>query len=664
MNVTSIKSKILIPIIAILLFSNTFIVSITVYNSYNNAKENLIAKANIAIKPIYLLSNVSVSGANIMKLKSRDTKSLYEASQALGILIEGKSNKIPKSLFAAEQAPKYMEYIYIKKGHNINIKELSSNYSSLKNNAIFVDDLLLIQTSLKVKNGGKIFAIFDASAKKDILVNAIIQALYISIPILLLSIFIMVFVANLIIKDVKKLENGLLSFFSFLNKKTNKIEVIDLDSQDELGNMAKEINNNIATIEHTINDDKHLIEEAQKVIAQVKQGVYSKQIESSTSNEMLNSFKDQVNSMIIETKKHFDTIKVILEQYSSLNYINELKLEGIDKNGEFEYLKNDINILRNTINKMLVENKTNGLTLQNSSDVLLDNVQSLSSASNQAAASLEETAAALEQITGNIANNTNNVVAMASHGNQVKASVNSGQELANQTTKAMDEINVEVTAISDAISVIDQIAFQTNILSLNAAVEAATAGEAGKGFAVVAQEVRNLASRSAEAANEIKKLVENATLKANNGKEIADEMIDGYTHLNESISKTLDLISNVESASKEQQIGIEQINNAVTQLDAQTQQNATIASATQDIAEQTKSIAADIVDDANDKEFIGKNDIKIKSVNTNVKRETTNKNETKKINLNKISEVISAKTTNSNIKEIKSNVDDEQWESF
>ena len=141
---------------------------------------------------------------------------------------------------------------------------------------------------------------------------------------------------------------------------------------------------------------------------------------------------------------------------------------------------------------------------------------------------------------------------------------------------------------------------------LNAVVEAATVGEAGKGFAVIAQEVRNLASRSAEAANEIKTLVENAKTKVNNGKQIADKMIKGYTSLNESISKTLELISDVESASRKQQKGIKQINDAVTKLDQQTQQNVSVANITKDIAIQTQQIARDIVNDANEKEFIGK----------------------------------------------------------
>ncbi len=155
----------------------------------------------------------------------------------------------------------------------------------------------------------------------------------------------------------------------------------------------------------------------------------------------------------------------------------------------------------------------------------------------------------------------------------------------------MDEINVQVNLITDAISIIDQIAFQTNILSLNAAVEAATAGEAGKGFAVVAQEVRNLAARSAEAAKEIKTIVENATKKANDGKDIANHMIDGYKELNQNITNTINLISDIEMSSKEQLSGIEQINDAITQLDQQTQQNASIASQTHDVAVLTDEIA-------------------------------------------------------------------------
>ncbi|MCP4970316.1 MAG: hypothetical protein GY932_06975 [Arcobacter sp.] len=151
-------------------------------------------------------------------------------------------------------------------------------------------------------------------------------------------------------------------------------------------------------------------------------------------------------------------------------------------------------------------------------------------------------------------------------------------------------------AVNETITVIDKIAFQTNILSLNVAVEAATVGEAGKGFAIVAQEVRNLASRTTDAANEIKILVKNATVKADTGKSIAKNMISGYDNLKDNISKTIELISDIEVASQEQQQGIEQINSSITLLDSQTQKNASIAQTTKEIAVKSKSIAKTIVE--------------------------------------------------------------------
>ena len=167
----------------------------------------------------------------------------------------------------------------------------------------------------------------------------------------------------------------------------------------------------------------------------------------------------------------------------------------------------------------------------------------------------------------------------------------------------MDEINKEVISINESITVIDEIAFQTNILSLNAAVEAATAGESGKGFAVVAQEVRNLANRSSQAAKEIKTLVEYAKVKANNGKKISDKMILGYKELNININKTINIIADVSQASKEQILGIEQINSSVSSLDRVTQENASEANTVLEISNKTLSLAQNLLLEAKNKKI-------------------------------------------------------------
>ena len=330
---------------------------------------------------------------------------------------------------------------------------------------------------------------------------------------------------------------------------------------------------------------------------------------TNTNNQKLNYITKTINSLVDSLKNIIgsDTHKIsyVLNNFTKLDF----RAKVLNENSE---IPNALNNVTDLITQMLVENKSNGLTLDESSNILLANVDKLNISSNEAAASLEETAAALEEITSNIRNNTENIQKMASYSNSVTKSAHDGEKLANQTTVAMEEINVQVNSINEAITVIDQIAFQTNILSLNAAVEAATAGEAGKGFAVVAAEVRNLASRSAEAAKEIKSIVENATSKANQGKDIASHMITGYKQLNENISQTINLISDIEMSSKEQLMGIEQINDAVTQLDQQTQQNAAIASQTHEIAVLTDEIAKLVVSNANEKEFIGKNEVKAK----------------------------------------------------
>ncbi|WP_151951198.1 HAMP domain-containing methyl-accepting chemotaxis protein [Aliarcobacter butzleri] len=490
--------------------------------------------------------------------------------------------------------------------------------------------------------------------QKDEITNKLYESsrdiiIAISVIGILITVVLSLLISSMLVNALTVFKDGLFSFFAYLNRESSKAELINLDSKDEFGQMAKVVNENIVKTQKGIEEDRKLIDETIAVLGEFEQGDLCQRLNLSVSNPALMQLKEVLNNMASNLENNIDNVLKVLEQYSNYNYLNKIDQKGLKEH--LLKLASGVNNLGDSITQMLIDNKTNGLTLDKSSNILLANVDKLNLSSNEAAASLEETAAALEEITSNIRNNTESIAKMASYSSNVTASANQGEKLANETTVAMDEINNQVNLINEAIGVIDNIAFQTNILSLNAAVEAATAGEAGKGFAVVAQEVRNLASRSAEAAKEIKAIVENATSKANQGKQIATNMIEGYKELNQNIINTINLISDIEMSSKEQLSGIEQINVAVTQLDQQTQQNANVAMQTHTISTMTDQIAKLIVSSADEKEFIGKNEVKGKDINES--KELNNNQKVKSLN----SPFINKKSSNKSEKS-------DEWENF
>ena len=200
----------------------------------------------------------------------------------------------------------------------------------------------------------------------------------------------------------------------------------------------------------------------------------------------------------------------------------------------------------------------------------------LSGRTEQAAASLQQTAAAMEQIAQTVQNNATTSVEVRKHAESATEAASEGGQAMRRLVAQMDGIQRHGTRIADIANLIDSIAFQTNILALNAAVEAARAGEQGRGFAVVASEVRALAQRSADAAREVKALIEESTHGIDQGSASARQAGQTIERIVQQVRQVSALVADITTASEQQGTGVQQVHQAISLLDGATQQNAAL----------------------------------------------------------------------------------------
>ncbi|MDK2063007.1 methyl-accepting chemotaxis protein [Aliarcobacter butzleri] len=444
--------------------------------------------------------------------------------------------------------------------------------------------------------------------KADYVENIYSEFFYNIVLLGILLVFVQIILYFIIARDITKNIDKFITYFKefldFITYKQNQIEKVEIVGNNEFSEMTREINLVIDKFDRRFKDDMKVIGESVLVFDKLKKGTYNIRIRSNTTNPMINTLKVTINETIDYLEKYMREIEKILLSYTSNDYKNRINIsKDIANPSRLLKVMESVNTLGETLGNLAKQNLSNGEQLENNSTIMKSSMQKLAQKTNEQSASLEQTATAVEQISSITRNNTQNAQKMSSLGETVKSAAQTGYNLADKTTFSMDEINEKVSAINEAISIIDQIAFQTNILSLNAAVEAATAGEAGKGFAVVAQEVRNLANKSSEAANEIKVLVESATLKANEGKIIAQEMQDGYKSLHSHITETLSIIEDVSIAAKEQMKGIEQVSDTIVTLNKITKENESETIQITSIAAEVSEMAYEVVEDAKNKKF-------------------------------------------------------------
>ena len=200
----------------------------------------------------------------------------------------------------------------------------------------------------------------------------------------------------------------------------------------------------------------------------------------------------------------------------------------------------------------------------------------LSSRTEQQAAAIEQTAASMEEMTATVKQNADNSRQASTLAADASSTAEHGGQVVNQVVQTMHGISSSSQKVADITSVIDSIAFQTNILALNASVEAARAGEQGRGFAVVAGEVRNLASRSADAAKEIRTLIDASASQIKQGSTLVEQAGSTMAEVVTAVRRVTDIMDEISAASQEQSDGIEQVSHAVGQMDQVTQQNAAL----------------------------------------------------------------------------------------
>lgn len=331
--------------------------------------------------------------------------------------------------------------------------------------------------------------------------------------------------------------------------------------------------------------------EIQGIVENALAGNLSQRIDLSGKQDFFERFSQGFNNLVDVSERVInDTVTV----FGAMSRGDLTKTIESDYAGTFGQLKSDANSTIARLTEAISEIRCTADLVMNGANEIAQGNTNLSQRTEQQAASLEETASSMEEMTSTVRQNADNARQANQLASGAREQAEKGGQVVGNAVSAMGEITTSSKKIADIIGVIDEIAFQTNLLALNAAVEAARAGEQGRGFAVVASEVRNLAGRSADAAKEIKELIQDSVIKVDEGSKLVNESGQTLEEIVMSVKKVSNIIAEIAAAGEEQSMGIDQVNRAVSHMDEMTQQNAALveeaAAASESVDEQARTL--------------------------------------------------------------------------
>jgi methyl-accepting chemotaxis protein len=346
---------------------------------------------------------------------------------------------------------------------------------------------------------------------------------------------------------------------------------------------------------HDRTDEVMVENEVAAIVGAAAEGNFGMRFDLEGKEGFLRHLGEDINQLMHTSETSLNEVVRVLNALSRGDLTETI---ANDYSGIFGQLKDDSNTTVAKLKDIISQIKDAADGIDTGTKEIASGNNNLSHRTEQQAASLEQTAASMEQLTSAVQHNAQN----AQQANQLAVDATDiagqGVDVVGQVIATMNEINESSRKIGDIISVIDDIAFQTNILALNAAVEAARAGEQGRGFAVVAVEVRNLAQRAAAAAGEIKDLINDSVDKVSGGSKLVAKAGLTMEEIVASIRGVTDMMAEITAASAEQSSGIEQVNQAIAQMDDVTQQNAALveqaAAAAESLEEQSQNLVVTV----------------------------------------------------------------------